>query len=71
MVGFLIVMALPALAAHRGWRRVAGPRGGSQREGGWRTYDGQRQRWLETQGWPGTQPFGTGLDGEDDDTGDR
>jgi hypothetical protein len=70
MVGFLIVMALPALVAHRGKRRVAGPRGGSERGGSRRTYDGQRPRWPEPQGWTGTQPFGAGLDGEDDDADD-
>jgi hypothetical protein len=71
MVGFLIVMALPALAAHRGIRRVEGPRedsrrGGSERGGSQRTYDGQRPRWPEPQGWHGTRPFGAGLDGDDD-----
>jgi hypothetical protein len=49
-VGFLIVMALPALLGGRGSRR------------GWRTYDEQGPRWPEPRGWPGTRPFGADPD---------
>jgi hypothetical protein len=39
VVGFLIVMAPPAIVAHQGSRRVEGPRGDNRRGGGPRTYN--------------------------------
>jgi hypothetical protein len=70
MVGFLIVMALPALASRR-----RGDRRGTRRGG-----DGQGPRqsgWQEPRGWPdpdgadpdGADPDGADPDGEDGDAG--
>jgi hypothetical protein len=60
MVGFLIVMALPALASRR--------RG--DRRSSWRVSDGQGPRqsgWQEPRCWP--DPDGPDPDGEDGDAG--
>ena len=78
MVGFLIVMAIPALVYRRGaerwardrWDREAGDsRRGSRR----RTGDGHGHGWQEPPRWPGTGPSGGDPDGPGPDggTGDR
>ncbi len=78
MVGFLIVMALPALVGRRSSDRMGfGAGTASVATSGGRTRDqGTPAGWPEPRPWPGTRPFGTGPDGddpdgEDDDTGDQ
>jgi hypothetical protein len=78
MVGFLIVMALPALAHRRGSDRWDRERGVSQPVDRRRTGDGHgpgRPGWQEPPRWPGTGPYGGNPDGDDDgegrDTGDQ
>ena len=85
MVGFLIVMALPALVHRRGseiwdrerWDREPGDiRRGTRR----RTGDGhgparpgwqELPHWQEPPRWPAIGPSGGVPDGEDRDTGDQ
>jgi hypothetical protein len=68
VVGFLIVMALPALVSRRGSnprgvRRADGQRGGGRLPNG--GPGPRRPGWPEPRTWPGTRPFGTDPDGDD------
>ncbi|MCW2934057.1 MAG: hypothetical protein JWM19_5019 [Actinomycetia bacterium] len=73
MVGFLIVMALPALVGRRHRDRAAARRGdgrraSSERRGARRAGDGYgpgRPGWPAARPWPGTGPSSGDPDGED------